>query len=203
MSLVLFNQLNSTPPIEITATTKRPDWTWYATGPGAGIELERGAHAGRLVVPCDHIERGTRRYFSHVIFSDDGGATWKNMGLRDSQHISEIIVDQALKTDSVTFTTLLLSSFDFDVSDQLYSLPVPMLVVGSELMFPAKDSSQPMQKIGDKTMETIMTIIPTTIPPTIATNQAVIYLLVFLETIFMISPISKHEANVPFLGKRM
>jgi sialidase-1 len=26
-------------PEEITATAKRPDWTWYATGPGAGIAL--------------------------------------------------------------------------------------------------------------------------------------------------------------------
>ena len=39
-------------PAEITATTKEPNWTWYATGPGAGIQL----HSGRLVISCDHIE---------------------------------------------------------------------------------------------------------------------------------------------------
>ena len=27
-------------PVEITSTVKRPDWTWYATGPGVGISLE-------------------------------------------------------------------------------------------------------------------------------------------------------------------
>lgn len=64
------------PPAEITSSAKRPDWTWYATGPGIGIQLERGAHAGRLVVPCDHIEAGTKRYYSHVIHSDDRGKTW-------------------------------------------------------------------------------------------------------------------------------
>lgn len=60
-------------PVEITAAVKRPDWTWYATGPGVGIQLT----SGRLVVPCDHIEAESRRYFSHVIYSDDGGATWQ------------------------------------------------------------------------------------------------------------------------------
>ncbi|MBK8978284.1 MAG: exo-alpha-sialidase [Planctomycetes bacterium] len=64
-------------PREITTHVKAPDWTWYATGPGNGIRLERGAFAGRLVVPCDHIEAGTKRYLSHCILSDDGGATWR------------------------------------------------------------------------------------------------------------------------------
>ena len=33
---------------------KREGWGWYATGPVHGIQLQRGKHAGRLVVPCDH-----------------------------------------------------------------------------------------------------------------------------------------------------
>ena len=64
-------------PKEITASVKRADWTWYATGPGAGIQLQVGGHAGRLLIPCDHIERDTKRYYSHVIYSDDHGATWR------------------------------------------------------------------------------------------------------------------------------
>ena len=39
-------------PLEITNAVKREDWTWYATGPGNGIQLS----SGRLLVPCDHIE---------------------------------------------------------------------------------------------------------------------------------------------------
>ncbi len=55
------------PPVDITAQVKRPDWTWYATGPGNGIQLR----SGRLVIPCDHNNH------SHVIYSDDRGETWK------------------------------------------------------------------------------------------------------------------------------
>jgi sialidase-1 len=60
-------------PEEITASTKKANWTWYATGPGAGIQLK----SGRLVVPCDNVEAGTHRQNSNVIFSDDRGATWR------------------------------------------------------------------------------------------------------------------------------
>ena len=79
-------------PREITASTKQPDWTWYATGPGNGIQLRRGEHAGRLVVPCDHIEAGTKRYFSHVILSDDGGATWRLGGRTPTDQVNECAV---------------------------------------------------------------------------------------------------------------
>ena len=64
------------------------------------------------------------------------------INMTPNEEITERIVDTALRTDSATFISLLMSSFDFDVTDRLYTLPVPMLVVGSELMFPANDSSQ-------------------------------------------------------------
>jgi sialidase-1 len=64
-----------TKPLEITTRVKKPNWTWYATGPGSGIQLENGPHKGRLVIPCDHIEAETTHYYSHVIFSDDHGKT--------------------------------------------------------------------------------------------------------------------------------
>lgn len=62
-------------PIEITATTKKKDWSWYATGPGVGIQLRRGAHKGRMVIPCDHTDKSG--YVSHVIYSDDHGKNWQ------------------------------------------------------------------------------------------------------------------------------
>ena len=65
------------PAMEITTTTKQSGWTWYATGPGAGIRLTRGAQAGRLVVACDHIRSDNKAFGSHVIYSDDAGATWQ------------------------------------------------------------------------------------------------------------------------------
>jgi sialidase-1 len=70
-----------TKPTEITATTKDPSWTWYATGPGVGIQIKAGPHAGRLVIPCDHnyddAEQKAHISGSHAIYSDDHGKTWK------------------------------------------------------------------------------------------------------------------------------
>jgi sialidase-1 len=63
-------------PAEITAGVKAADWTWYATGPGVGIQLA----GGRLLVPCDHYLAGSRAAGSHVIDSDDHGASWRRGG---------------------------------------------------------------------------------------------------------------------------
>lgn len=63
-------------PEDITRNVKLHDWTWYATGPGAGIQIEHRPYRGRLVIPCDHIEAGTKARYSHAIISDDHGQTW-------------------------------------------------------------------------------------------------------------------------------
>jgi hypothetical protein len=68
-----------TPPREITSSVKRPEWRYYATGPVHGIQLSRGAHAGRLIAPCNFSTTNSSRapvWKSHLIYSDDGGATW-------------------------------------------------------------------------------------------------------------------------------
>lgn len=76
-----------TAPRDITRDVKRPDWTWYATGPAGAIQLTRGMHKGRLVVPCDHRVRDagsrSRSTRSHVIYSDDHGQSWKLGGITD------------------------------------------------------------------------------------------------------------------------
>ncbi len=67
-------------PREITETTKQPEWRWYATGPGVGIQLKHGPWQGRLLIPCDHsivTPEDPTGYNSHVIFSDDHGRTWQ------------------------------------------------------------------------------------------------------------------------------
>lgn len=53
-------------------------WGWNAVGPVHGIQLQEGPHAGRIVIPADHrIETtATGVSWSHVFYSDDGGATW-------------------------------------------------------------------------------------------------------------------------------
>lgn len=73
-------------PREITAAVKRPQWRWYATGPGHAVALTRGRHAGRLVVPANHsaappadsTDNGQepKYYGGHALYSDDHGRTW-------------------------------------------------------------------------------------------------------------------------------
>ncbi|MCE5250435.1 glycoside hydrolase [bacterium] len=60
-------------PRDITGMAKLPGWTWYATGPGVGIRLA----SSRLVIPCDHAEKESKEWGSHIIYSDDHGSTWK------------------------------------------------------------------------------------------------------------------------------
>jgi len=79
-------------PEEITSQVKALDWTWYATGPGHGIQLEQPRFRGRLVIPCDHIEAGTGRYYSHVIYSDDHGSSWTMGGVSPRDQVNECTV---------------------------------------------------------------------------------------------------------------
>lgn len=82
------------PVKDVTEQVKRPDWTWYATGPGVGIQLR----SGRLVIPCDHIEAGTKRYYSHVIYSGDHGKTWR-IGGRAGPQVNECqVVERSDRT---------------------------------------------------------------------------------------------------------
>lgn len=45
-------------------------------GPGSGIVLKRGAHAGRLIIPMNH----GAAWGPSVVYSDDHGTTWKPGG---------------------------------------------------------------------------------------------------------------------------
>ncbi len=68
---------------EITSSAVKPEWDWCAAGPVHAIQLERGPHAGRLVIPCDHQIKPTKSWGSHIVYSDDHGATWK-LGAADT-----------------------------------------------------------------------------------------------------------------------
>ncbi|MCA9054917.1 MAG: FAD-dependent oxidoreductase [Planctomycetaceae bacterium] len=74
-----------TEPVEITTTFDRfrPEYDWkvLATGPGHAVQLTRGEHAGRLVVPV-WLSLGTgghahRPSVTATIYSDDHGVTWQ------------------------------------------------------------------------------------------------------------------------------
>ncbi|WP_059011935.1 sialidase family protein [Streptomyces specialis] len=58
-------------------TALKPEgWTWVSVGPGHGVRLTHGAHAGRLIVPGDH-DTGDGRSGAQLYYSDDGGLTWR------------------------------------------------------------------------------------------------------------------------------
>jgi sialidase-1 len=65
-------------PVEITDQVVQPQWKWYATGPGVGIQLADG----KLVIPATRNEGsdGGESAMSHIIYSDDHGRTWKRGG---------------------------------------------------------------------------------------------------------------------------
>ena len=65
-----------TNPLDVTATTKRLERaTTIASGPGIGIQLTRGAHKGRLIIPFNEGPFGKWQNFA--VFSDDAGKSWR------------------------------------------------------------------------------------------------------------------------------
>lgn len=72
------------PKSDITSQVRASWMRGFGTGPGHGVALTSGTHAGRLVVPCWHTRTPsgtdtgaeTKHYGAHAIYSDDGGTTW-------------------------------------------------------------------------------------------------------------------------------
>jgi sialidase-1 len=63
-------------PRDVTPQVKRPTVaTSIASGPGVGIELRGGPHAGRIVMPFNQGPPG--RWQVYAAYSDDGGQSWK------------------------------------------------------------------------------------------------------------------------------
>ena len=83
-------------PREITETTKRPEWGWYATGPCHAIQLSR---TGRIVVPCNHSINAVKH--SHLIYSDDHGETWHLGAVQDEEGGDERTVAELSNGDLI------------------------------------------------------------------------------------------------------
>lgn len=63
-------------PKEVTGQVKRPtEVTSTATGPGIGIQLRQGNHAGRILMPFNQGPYG--RWKVYAAISDDGGESWR------------------------------------------------------------------------------------------------------------------------------
>ncbi|GAA0372242.1 glycoside hydrolase [Actinoallomurus spadix] len=95
-------------PREITAAAKRPDWRWYATGPGHATRLTHGPHRGRLLVPANHsvappagssdLGSEAKYYGGHDLYSDDNGRTW-HIGYVDDVPDGQVNVNETTATE--------------------------------------------------------------------------------------------------------
>jgi sialidase-1 len=112
------NGLTWSLPEDITADVKLPSWYWYATGPVHGIQLEDG----RIIIPCDHTEDGplnTGTIHSHVIYSDDHGATWHIGGIIDEPSNECTVVELA---DGSVYMNIRGYSFDDPRKARTYAI---------------------------------------------------------------------------------
>jgi sialidase-1 len=75
---------------DVSGEALNPAWGWCAAGPVHAIQLERGKHAGRLVIPCDHQQKDKGTWGTHLMLSDDHGETWR-LGAVDTRTLANPI----------------------------------------------------------------------------------------------------------------
>jgi sialidase-1 len=89
---------------EITSDVKRDGWGWYAPGPVHAIQLQRGPHRGRIVVPADHRlgsggeDKGAAGV--QAILSDDHGHTWR-LGAVDDTYDDDLMANETTVVELV------------------------------------------------------------------------------------------------------
>jgi len=62
--------------INITSQAYRNNWEWYGLGPVHAIVKKLDPAKGRIIVPARHEVMGDKTY-SHLLYSDDNGISWK------------------------------------------------------------------------------------------------------------------------------
>lgn len=84
--------LNWDAPTDISSDVMQPDWGWISTGPCHGIQLAKGSHKGRLVIPACFITvnpvASNRTESAFVMYSDDHGKTWQSGAYADPLNFS-------------------------------------------------------------------------------------------------------------------
>ncbi|NJP45390.1 LamG-like jellyroll fold domain-containing protein [Actinacidiphila epipremni] len=73
-------------PLAVTLRGTAAGSDWFATGPGHGIQLTEGPHAGRLVVGAHQVTRAGGDYAGYLYLdpAPDGSGTWRVAGAVDS-----------------------------------------------------------------------------------------------------------------------
>jgi len=79
-------------PRDITKDVKKDNWTWYATGPVHAIQKVMEPNKGRIIIPCDHSNFDDKKYYSHIIYSDDHGKNWRLGGITPQGDVNECTI---------------------------------------------------------------------------------------------------------------
>lgn len=111
--------------------------------------LDHPGEVHRLILidtaPKQLADQAQKQVIGRSLIEDyDGFVGLRYATMSPDDDVSQRILDMALRTHAPSFVSLLLSSFDYDLTPRLRTLTVPMLVIGSELMFPRPEDTQPM-----------------------------------------------------------
>lgn len=63
---------------DVSKTMVTPGYALQGVGVGSGIQIKKGAHKGRLVIPTRQIDIETVKGRDIAVFSDDHGKSWQN-----------------------------------------------------------------------------------------------------------------------------
>ncbi|MEU8706877.1 sialidase family protein [Streptomyces sp. NPDC048565] len=64
-------------PEDVTPQVKESWMRFFGTSPGNGIQLARGEHRGRVLMPVYYNHEEGRTFSCAAVLSDDGGRTWR------------------------------------------------------------------------------------------------------------------------------
>ncbi|WP_114559045.1 sialidase family protein [Desertihabitans aurantiacus] len=111
---------------------------WYATGPGHGIELTRGPHAGRLLVPVTYKTENDIQG-ARIVYSDDHGTTWRS-GASVKYQLQDIpLVEPTIAEDDDGHVTMVARSGPYDDPETSVSDLVQAVSVDGGLSFVGTD----------------------------------------------------------------
>ncbi|RCK71235.1 hypothetical protein DT076_01945 [Desertihabitans brevis] len=111
---------------------------WYATGPGHGIELTRGPHAGRPLVPVTYKTENDIQG-ARIVYSDDHGTTWRS-GASVKYQLQDIpLVEPTIAEDDDGHVTMVARSGPYDDPETSVSDLVQAVSVDGELSFVGTD----------------------------------------------------------------
>lgn len=114
--------LTWTGPFDVTPSVKEADMNWYATGPCHAIQKQSNPYKGRIIIPANHRPKSSvdgNQNYTHCIYSDDHGKTWKMGGKTAVGGNESCIVELG---DGNIMTMMRVAGSDVNVKNRAYSI---------------------------------------------------------------------------------